>query len=171
MSEASTEQTVPTGSTVPTVRAPDGGGQGSHAERRPGWVGRFLSARGRVRRSRGGTVTWKVAVTAVSVVVIIAGIVMLAVPGPGWATILLGLAILSTEFEWAARWRRAVVRWLTSAAHRVRGFPRWLRVVSWVLVAVCLVALMYATLVVVGVPEWVPEGPREAVRDWPLVRG
>jgi hypothetical protein len=38
-------------------------------------------------------------------------------------------------------------------------------------VAVGLVALMYATLVVVGVPEWVPEGPREAVRGWPLIRG
>jgi uncharacterized protein (TIGR02611 family) len=162
MSEAPTEPTVRTpGEPVPPLDAP----------RRPGWVGRFLAARGRVRRSRGGTVTWKVAVTAVSVVVIIAGIVMLAVPGPGWATILLGLAILSTEFEWAARWRRAVVRWLTAAAHRVQGFPRWLRVVTWALVAVGLVALMYATLVVVGVPEWVPEGPREAVRGWPLIRG
>jgi uncharacterized protein (TIGR02611 family) len=32
-----------------------------------------------------------------------AGVVMLALPGPGWLTIAAGLAILATEFEWARR--------------------------------------------------------------------
>ena len=32
-----------------------------------------------------------------------AGIAMLALPGPGWAAIFLGLAILSTEYVWAQR--------------------------------------------------------------------
>jgi uncharacterized protein (TIGR02611 family) len=49
--------------------------------------------------------------------VLSAGIVMLAVPGPGWLTIAAGLAILAADFPWArraldaiksaaARWRR-----------------------------------------------------------------
>lgn len=158
-------------STGPGARSPAETDPGLPGPGRPGWVGRFLAARGRVRRSRGGTITWKVVVTVVGVAVIIAGVVMLAVPGPGWATVLLGLAILSTEFEWAARWRRWVVRRLTGAAHRVQGFPRWLRVVTWALVGLGLLALGYLTLVVVGVPDWVPEGLREALRGWPLVRG
>ena len=33
--------------------------------------------------------------------VVLAGIAMLALPGPGWAAIFLGLAILSAEFVWA----------------------------------------------------------------------
>jgi uncharacterized protein (TIGR02611 family) len=31
------------------------------------------------------------------------GIVMLVTPGPGWLTILLGLALLAAEFVWAQR--------------------------------------------------------------------
>jgi uncharacterized protein (TIGR02611 family) len=32
-----------------------------------------------------------------------AGIVMIVLPGPGWVTIALGLAILAPEFPWARR--------------------------------------------------------------------
>ena len=45
----------------------------------------------------------RVAVTVVGFVVILAGIAMLVLPGPGWAAIFLGLAILSTEYVWAQR--------------------------------------------------------------------
>ena len=36
-------------------------------------------------------------------VLLIAGIAMLALPGPGWLTIAAGLALLATEFAWARR--------------------------------------------------------------------
>jgi uncharacterized protein (TIGR02611 family) len=39
-----------------------------------------------------------------------AGIVMLAVPGPGWLTIAAGLAILADEFPWARRALDAIKR-------------------------------------------------------------
>lgn len=32
-----------------------------------------------------------------------AGVVMIATPGPGWLTILLGLGLLAAEFVWAKR--------------------------------------------------------------------
>ena len=35
--------------------------------------------------------------------VLLAGVVMLVTPGPGWVTIALGLAILAAEFVWARR--------------------------------------------------------------------
>lgn len=34
---------------------------------------------------------------------VLAGIAMLALPGPGWLTIFAGLALLATEFVWAER--------------------------------------------------------------------
>lgn len=34
---------------------------------------------------------------------LVAGIAMLALPGPGWITIAAGLTVLATEFEWAQR--------------------------------------------------------------------
>ncbi len=35
--------------------------------------------------------------------VLLAGVVMLVTPGPGWVVIALGLAILAAEFVWARR--------------------------------------------------------------------
>lgn len=47
--------------------------------------------------------SWKVGVLTVGGVVVAAGVAMLALPGPGWATIFVGLMILASEFAWARR--------------------------------------------------------------------
>lgn len=51
---------------------------------------------------------YKITVSTIGGAVILAGIAMLVLPGPGWLTIFLGLGILGTEFEWARR----ILRWL-----------------------------------------------------------
>lgn len=55
---------------------------------------------------------------------VIVGIVLLALPGPGWLVIFLGLGIWATEFKWAESLlqgvRRRVIRW----AAWLRGQPR-----------------------------------------------
>lgn len=45
----------------------------------------------------------KIVVGVIGGTVIVAGIAMLLLPGPGWVTIAVGLGILATEFAWAAR--------------------------------------------------------------------
>ena len=45
----------------------------------------------------------RLVVLVVGLTVVAAGIAMLVTPGPGWLTILAGLAILATEFVWAGR--------------------------------------------------------------------
>jgi uncharacterized protein (TIGR02611 family) len=44
--------------------------------------------------------------------VVVAGIAMLVLPGPGWAAIFLGFAILATEFGFAEKVRDQLVHWL-----------------------------------------------------------
>jgi len=44
--------------------------------------------------------------------VVITGIAMLALPGPGWAAIFLGFAILATEFAFAEKVRDWLVQFL-----------------------------------------------------------
>ncbi len=63
---------------------------------------------------------WRLLVGTVGTVVVLAGVVMLVVPGPGIASILLGLLVLSTEFRWARRllhpakvWAMRGERWAT----------------------------------------------------------
>jgi uncharacterized protein (TIGR02611 family) len=45
----------------------------------------------------------RIAVTVLGFVVLLAGVVLMVTPGPGIVVILLGLAILATEWAWAER--------------------------------------------------------------------
>jgi uncharacterized protein (TIGR02611 family) len=51
-----------------------------------------------------GRVARRILITIAGVIVILAGIAMLVLPGPGLLTIVLGLMILGAEFEFARRW-------------------------------------------------------------------
>jgi uncharacterized protein (TIGR02611 family) len=57
--------------------------------------------RERVRRNSLLNNAWRVAVFTVGSLVLLAGLAMLVLPGPGWAAIFVGFAILATEFAWA----------------------------------------------------------------------
>lgn len=47
--------------------------------------------------------TYRIVVGVVGLVVLGLGILAIPYPGPGWAIVFIGLAILATEFEWAHR--------------------------------------------------------------------
>ena len=49
-----------------------------------------------------------------------AGVTMLALPGPGWLTVALGLAILATEYAWA----RSLLQRLKQAGGKLRTWSR-----------------------------------------------
>lgn len=65
----------------------------------------------------------KIVVTVVGTVVLLAGIVMLVTPGQGILTILLGLAILATEFYWAKRLLEHAKRQAGETVNRFRKKP------------------------------------------------
>jgi uncharacterized protein (TIGR02611 family) len=46
-------------------------------------------------------IAYRVVVGVVGLAVLGAGIIAIPYPGPGWAIVFVGLAILATEFEWA----------------------------------------------------------------------
>jgi uncharacterized protein (TIGR02611 family) len=52
----------------------------------------------------------RVAVTIAGFAVLLAGIALLVLPGPGWLLIFIGLAILATEYVWAERLLTAAKR-------------------------------------------------------------
>ena len=62
-------------------------------------LGRFTAFRDRVRSTRAGRLCWRIVVTVAGVVVIAGGIVLLAIPGPGWLVIFAGLGLLATEYS------------------------------------------------------------------------
>jgi len=61
----------------------------------------------------------KLLVFVVGWAVVIAGVAMLALPGPGWATIFFGFAILAHEYtsarqvrDWFIKILKAIIKWL-----------------------------------------------------------
>ena len=62
--------------------------------------------------------SWQVLIFVIGLAVVVAGIIMLPLPGPGWFVIFAGMAIWATEFVWA----QLVLRWtkwkVTEAAQR-----------------------------------------------------
>ncbi|MFG0275113.1 MAG: PGPGW domain-containing protein [Phycisphaerales bacterium] len=52
----------------------------------------------------------RLVVLVIGLTVILAGVAMLVLPGPGWVAIFAGLGILSAEFVWARLWLRRANR-------------------------------------------------------------
>ena len=67
-------------------------------------VARFIARNGR-----------RIAVTVIGSLVLLAGLVLLVLPGPGWVLIFVGLSILGSEYVWAQRLLRMAKKQANSA--------------------------------------------------------
>ena len=76
-----------------------------------------LRARAWARRRRATHVLWQAGVLLLGFGLIASGIAMLVLPGPGWATIILGFIVLASEYAWARRLLEPVRRWARRAAN------------------------------------------------------
>ena len=116
----------------------------------------MFQRRERIRQNRSLNATYRMIVGILGTAIILGGIVLLPLPGPGWLTVIAGLFVLATEFAWAERL-------LEYTRRKVAGWTEWLGRQSVVVrlgVAVLTAAFVYAvllvTLHVTGVPHWVP---------------
>lgn len=78
-------------------------------------VARVRAVRARIRASYVGYIIWRVGITLVSAAIVVIGIVLVPLPGPGWLIVFAGLGLLATEYAWAARLlgfgRRTLAGW------------------------------------------------------------
>ena len=95
----------------------------------------------------------RVIVGVAGAVLIIAAPLTGWLPGPGGIPLfLLGLAVLSSEFMWAERWRHSAVR----LVHRYFLLPKATRTAGWTVFFVLLGLSWYLSLLVFGIPSWMP---------------
>jgi uncharacterized protein (TIGR02611 family) len=113
---------------------------------RSAWYRRVAPHLHRARSTQTGALAVRVAVTLLGTAVIITGIILLPLPGPGWLIIFIGLAILSLEYVWARHLLRYAMR-------QVRRWEEWVRAQSpLVRVAIGLLLLVFlAALAAVAV--------------------
>jgi uncharacterized protein (TIGR02611 family) len=109
-----------------------------------------------VARNRGLELAYRLIVAVIGFAIIITGFALIPLPGPGWLIVFGGLAVLSSEFEWAERL-------LNYAREKVRGWTDWVTRQSLAVRALIgLVGLAFVAAAITafvkleGVPSWVP---------------
>ena len=79
----------------------------------------------------------------------LAGVFLLAAPGPGWLTLFVGLGMISGELRPVARsldWAEVKLRWLAREAREVwKASPPIVRILIVVALLICVAALACAT--------------------------
>lgn len=99
---------------------------------------------------------YRIAVAVLGVVVIVVGIVLVPLPGPGWLIVFAGLALLATEFAWAERLlrygRRTLHGWTSWVGRQSLLVRAAIGLAGLLLVA----AAVWTYDAVVGLPGWVP---------------
>ena len=111
---------------------------------------RLAHHRNRLRERPAADFTYRVIVGVVGFAVLAVGIAAIPYPGPGWAIVFLGLAILASEFYWARRT-------LTFTRDRYDVAMVWLRRQQWwvqALAAIMTAAVVVATLWFIGAVDW-----------------
>lgn len=106
---------------------------------------RFSGLRSRVRSLPGGHHLWRIGIALAGLAVVVAGAIMLVVPGPGWAVIFLGFGIWATEFPWARALLKFARRWVAGMTLWIRRRPLWL----WIVIGLACVLLATAVVLLV----------------------
>ena len=140
-------------------------------ERPEGWLSRsHKQGRPWFRRTRLGYLRWRTrlderphtarvyraTIGALGALIIVVGLILVPLPGPGWLIVLTGVAIIASEFAFARRLLRF-------AQARLRAWTRWVAASHWTVGAslglatcACVVGAVWLVLLLLGLPDWVP---------------
>lgn len=120
------------------------------------------------RRIRANPTTRRVyrsVVFVVGLMLLLGGLALVPLPGPGWFTVILGLVIWASEFERA----QTVLEFVKT---RVRAWNHWVqdrslpvRAALGLLGFAFLLALAWLTLLALGVPTFLPDAVEEPLVD------
>ncbi|MFD7183467.1 TIGR02611 family protein [Streptomyces sp. NPDC059904] len=100
-----------------------------------------------IKARRALHLSWQVGVFVVGLAVVVAGVIMLPLPGPGWLVIFGGMAIWATEFVWAQLVLRWTKRKVTEATQRALDPAVRRRNIILTSVGVVIIAVLVAIYV------------------------
>jgi uncharacterized protein (TIGR02611 family) len=137
-------------------RAERHGHDGHESSRLLEEVAEKLGFRDFLRRHRGLDVAYRAAVGVLGFAIIIAGIALIPLPGPGWLIVFAGLALLATEFTWAERLLHYGRNKLRSWTDWVGDQPLWVRGLIGLAGLALIAGLAWSYTAIYGVPGWLP---------------
>jgi uncharacterized protein (TIGR02611 family) len=122
---------------------------------------RLISVRRRMQATPAGRATFRILVALLGGVVVVVGLALVPLPGPGWFIVFAGLAIWAIEFVWARHLLRLALRLL-------HGWRAWLARRHWLIRLPLIGAILLVVLVVVWLSVRLAFGydPVEDVFGW-----
>jgi uncharacterized protein (TIGR02611 family) len=125
---------------------------------RPRGAERVIAVRDRIRSRRTSRIVYRAVVGLAGTAVTVLGLVLVPLPGPGWLVVIVGLAILASEFEPARRVLDVVTRHVRAWTHWIarQGWP--VRIAVGTATALFVACVLWGVFAVLGVPGWVPDG-------------
>src|SRR3954447_19868162 len=151
---------------MPTAPASQSAQPGTEPERQPDtdrWAWRA-----RMRRNPTTRRVYRVGVGLLGVLLLLLALVTGPLPGPGGIPLaLLALAVLASEFAWAARLLGRLRAGSVRAVAWARRRPPWVQRLGAVASAAVVVAFGYLGLLVLGLPPWLPAGVQAPLQSLP----
>lgn len=126
------------------------------------WVRRFRAWRDSVRRRPSTNRLYRLAVGLIGGAIVVGGLILVPLPGPGWVIVFVGLAVLATEFVWAARLEQFARKQVSAWTQWLLAQPIYIRALVGLGTFLLVVGFFYLTFLVIGVPaivpaDWIPE--------------
>jgi len=124
---------------------------------------RWARWRDRVRDRPTVDFAYRMVVGVVGLAVLIVGVLAIPYPGPGWAIVFIGLAILATEFDWARRALKYVRVRYDRVMEWFKAQGLWVQALGFLLTA----AVVVGTLWLLGALAW---SAGVVGIDWPWLK-
>ena len=133
---------------------------------RTGLTRRWATWRDGLRGRPAVDAGYRLAVGVTGLLVLCVGIIAIPYPGPGWAIVFVGLAILATEFDWARRLLAYVRRRYDATMEWFSRQGLWVQVLG----VLFTTAIVLGTLWLLGALDFVGElfGYQAAWLDSPI---
>jgi uncharacterized protein (TIGR02611 family) len=123
--------------------------------------------RRRIRSNRHSHLIYRVLVGVLGLAIVVAGLIMVPFPGPGWLVVFIGLGVWASEFEWARRLRHRGQRVLKAWTTWLKPQPPWVQGLVLLVTLAAVAAIFWLLFLISAVPTYLPTIVQEWLRKVP----
>jgi len=123
--------------------------------------------RRKIRSNPHSHLIYRIVVGVIGTAIFVVGLIMVPFPGPGWLVVLLGLAVLASEFSWAQSLLQRSRRTLRAWNAWVQPQPWWVKGLVLLVTVAAVAAVFWVLFLISGVPPFLPDSIEDWIRTLP----
>jgi uncharacterized protein (TIGR02611 family) len=123
--------------------------------------------RRRIRANPHSRRVYRWVVGVVGLLIVVGGLALVPLPGPGWLIVIFGIIVWASEFAWAERLRDWVRDRLAAWNDWLKPKPWWVKALVALGTAILVGAFFYLLFLLSGVPALLPDIVEQRVAQLP----